>query len=238
MARAYWNGGAMWSRPRRSGDTELRYQCRNWHNFNWLSGDHITEQHVHNLDVINWAIGCSPREAHGQGGREVRVGPDSGQIFDHHHVEYAYQGGATLFSQCRNIPGCRNHVGEYVHGTAGYANVSKAEIFDHRDQLLWKSDLPFRAGQGYQLQMDHFFAALRRGDRPDDIEDAAHSTMTAIMGRMATYSGRKITWNQAIESQHALADVDRLRSWSDVAPIQPTRDGGYPVAIPGQTKVV
>ncbi|WP_417749621.1 Gfo/Idh/MocA family protein [Rosistilla oblonga] len=238
MSRAYWNGSGIWVRPRQQNDTELQYQCRNWYYFNWLCGDHITEQHVHNLDVINWVMDGFPVEAQGQGGRQVRTGDDTGQIFDHHFVEYTYDGGAKLISQCRHMKGCWNSVGEYVHGTRGYAIVNKAEIYDHQDNLIWKSDAAVEQGKGWQQQHHDLFAALRRGESPNEADYGAHSTMTAIMGRMATYGGKVVRWDDAIHSDIALADFDSLRSWDDVPPVLPADDGSYPVAVPGKTIVV
>ena len=108
FARAYWNGGGVWVRPRKPQQTELEYQMRNWYYFNWLCGDHIVEQHIHNLDVINWLKDGFPVKAQAQGGREVRKGKDYGQIFDHHSVEYTYADGTILLSQCRHIKNCWN----------------------------------------------------------------------------------------------------------------------------------
>ena len=108
LARAYWNGDGVWTRNRQPNQTELEYQLNNWYYFNWLSGDHICEQHIHNLDVINWLMDGPPAEAQGQGGRQVRTGDENGQIYDHHMIEYTYANGTKLLSQCRHIPGCWN----------------------------------------------------------------------------------------------------------------------------------
>jgi myo-inositol 2-dehydrogenase / D-chiro-inositol 1-dehydrogenase len=238
FARAYWNGAGLWTRPRRPEQTELEYQLNNWYYFNWLSGDHINEQHVHNLDVINWAMQSYPIEAQGQGGREVRRGANTGQIFDHHMVEFTYPGGARLLSQCRHIPGCGSSVGEHLHGTHGYCDLSAARIFDLDGNLVWESDAKEISGRGWQQEHHDLIAALRSGERPNETQYGALSTMTAIMGRMATYSGKTVKWEQALNSNLALANVDSLRSFSDLPPLMPNSDGGYEVPVPGKSVVL
>ncbi len=238
FARAYWNGSGAWSRPRTKNQTELEYQLRNWYYFNWLCGDHINEQHIHNLDVINWLMKSHPVEAQGQGGREVRKGENTGEIYDHHMVEYVYEGGTRLLSQCRHIPGCRNTVGEHVHCTGGSCDLSAARIHDARGKLIWSSDAKEGRGKGWQQEHVSLFASLRSGDVPNETEYAAHSTMTAIMGRLATYSGKLVKWNEAIQSNRSLADTDTLKSLDHPAPVQPTADGHYAAAVPGKTKVL
>ena len=237
-ARAYWNTGGVWTRPRRMNQTELEYQISNWYYFNWLSGDHINEQHVHNIDVINWVMKGHPIEAQGQGGREVRKGVNTGQIFDHHMVEFSYDGGARLLSQCRHIPGCWSDVTEHVHGTKGYCNVSAAKIFDLRGNLVWESESKEGNGKGWQQEHHNLFAAIRQGEIPNETEYAANSTMTAILGRMATYSGKVVRWEEAINSDVLLAYTDSMHSFDDHAPVLPNEQGEYEVAVPGKFKVV
>src|SRR4029079_1470665 len=106
LMRCYWNSAGVWVYKRKPEMTEMEYQMRNWYYFNWLCGDHIVEQHIHNLDVINWLMDGYPVSANGMGGRQVRTGKDHGEIFDHHFVEYTYANGMKLYSQCRHIPGC------------------------------------------------------------------------------------------------------------------------------------
>ncbi|QEG40239.1 Gfo/Idh/MocA family protein [Roseimaritima ulvae] len=234
-ARAYWNGGGVWVRPRRPEQTELAYQTFNWYYFNWLCGDHINEQHIHNLDVINWVMKGYPVQAQGQGGREVRKGPDHGQIFDHHMIEYTYEGAHNpkMFSQCRHIRGCWNQVAEHVSGTKGFADLSGAKLYDNSGKLLFKSN---GSGGGHQQEHHDLFADLRAGKLPNETEYGAKSTMTAILGRMATYSGKVVTWDEAMESNQSLADFDSLKSFDQEAPIQPDADGNYDVPVPGKTK--
>jgi myo-inositol 2-dehydrogenase / D-chiro-inositol 1-dehydrogenase len=230
FCRAYWNQGAGWSKPRLPQQTELEYQLRNWSYFNWLSGDHIVEQHVHNLDVINWLLGGHPERAQGIGGRQVRTGSEFGQVYDHHTVEFSYRGGVKLLSMCRQMANCWNAVGEFAHGSEGWADIAAGKIFDLDNQLIWEAD-PVRRGHAGELE--NLFAALRSGIYPNEGHYAAESTMTAIMGRMATYSGKEVTWSRCLNSQVALADVAGLRTLRDTAPTLPDANGHYEIAQPG-----
>jgi len=238
FARAYWNAAGVWNRPRRDDQTELEYQLSNWYYFNWLCGDHINEQHIHNIDVINWVMKDHPVEAQGQGGREVRKGSNAGQIFDHHMIEFTYDNGTKMLSQCRHIPGCWSEVTEHVHGTNGYCDVSAAKIFDTKNKLVWESDAKEVSGKGWQQEHHDLFAALRNGQIPNETEYAAISTMTAIFGRMASYSGKVVKWDEAFNSNLSLANVDSLHSFNDIPPLMPNDQGEYEVAVPGRSKVI
>jgi myo-inositol 2-dehydrogenase/D-chiro-inositol 1-dehydrogenase len=233
FARVYWNGSGAWVRPRTTDQTELEYQLRNWYYFNWLSGDHIVEQHVHNLDVINWLLQSHPVEAQGQGGRQVRCGNDHGQIFDHHMVEFTYAGGFKLLSQCRHIQGCWNNVSEHVHGTQGSAAISDALIRDLSGKKVWQSETQEGRGKGWQQEQHDFFAALRAGQVPNEGDYGAYSTMTAILGRLASYSGKRVKWDDAFNSDVHLAVTDAMHSLADRAPVEPNDMGEYPVPMPG-----
>jgi len=236
LTRVYWNGGGVWVRPRQKGQSELEYQMRNWYYFNWLCGDHIVEQHIHNLDVTNWLKDAYPVEAQGQGGREVRDGIDHGEIFDHHFVEFTYADGSKMFSQCRHIRNCWNSVSEHAHGSRGTANISGAKILDADGKRVWAYG---KGGRGGHQQEHHdLFAQLRRGELPNEGDYGAKSTMTAILGRMASYSGKNIRWDDAINSEIVLADVDSLASMADPAPIKPAPDGHYAIPTPGKTVTV
>lgn len=232
FTRVYWNGQGVWVRQRRAGSNELEYQLRNWYYFTWLCGDHIVEQHIHNLDVSNWLMKGPPAECQGQGGRQVRTGKEHGEIFDHYFVEYTYPNGTKMFSQCRHIPGCWNAVAEFAHGTQGYADISGAKIFSRQGELVWRFD--GKGGNGHQEEHDHLFAALRRGEKPNEADFGAYSTLTAIMGRLATHSGQVVKWDEALNSKPALADIDGLHSLTDQAPVQPDAAGVYPVPVPGR----
>ncbi len=230
VSRVYWNGDGVWIRPRTPEQTELEYQMRNWYYFNWLCGDHIVEQHIHNLDVINWLMDGYPVSAQGQGGRQVRTYKDTGQIFDHHIVEFTYDNGHKMFSQCRHIPECWNSVSEHVHGTNGYADISAAKIFSADGKPIFQS----KAGRdGHQQEHHDLFADIRNGIIPNEGEYGAKSTMTAIFGRLATYTGKQLNWKDAINSQVTLCDVDKLKSMNDEAPVKPLENGNYPIPVPG-----
>ena len=237
MGRAYWNGAGVWVNPRKPEQTETEYQMRNWYYFNWLCGDHITEQHIHNLDVINWVMDGYPVKAQGQGGRQVRTGPDSGQIYDHHFVEFTYDNGTTMLSQCRHQPRCWNQVSEFIHGTKGWCDISAAKIYDLDNNLVWESDASEVNGKGWQQEHIDLFAELRKGNIPNEGEYGAKSTMTSIMGRMATYSGKVVNWDQCLNSEEALADFDAITSLDVEAPVKPDEDGKYPIAMPGKYTV-
>ncbi len=237
--RSYWNGAyPAKTPPQRQGLTEMEYQLRDWYFFTWLSGDHICEQHIHNLDVCNWVMGGPPVEANGMGGRQQRTGKEYGQIFDHHAVEFTYTDGTKMFSQCRQIPGCWRSVSEHVHGTKGHANVGSS--IEVAGEQPWKP----RAAKSksgarhfpnpYQVEHDALFDAIRN-DRPHmEAEYGATSSMTAILGRMATYSGKVVTWEEAIHSELSLWP-ERLAFDAD-PPVLPNPDGSYPVPMPGMTK--
>jgi len=231
--RAYFNTGAIWVRPRQPGQTEMQYQVRNWYHFTWVCGDHIVEQHVHDLDVCNWIKRGHPIEAQGTGGRQVCTAKDQGEIFDHHAVEFTYDDGVKLFSYCRQISGCWGSFSEHAHGTKGYASIqghgSSKLVVDGREPVVWR-----RGPDGHQVEHDHLFAALLAGKPYNECDKTVDSTMTAIMGRMATYSGKLVTWDEALNSQLDL--MPKSWSWDAEAPVQPDKDGYYACAMPGLTK--
>lgn len=225
-ARVYWNGAGVWVRDRQPEQTEMEYQMRNWYYFNWLCGDHIVEQHIHNLDVINWLKGAYPTQCQGMGGREVRKGPNNGEIFDHHAVEYEYADGSRMFSYCRHIPGCWSSVTEHVHGTKGSADISGGRI-EATGEKPWKYRGP--NNNPYQTEHDDLFAAIREGKPYNEAEMGAYSTLTSIMGRMATYSGKMVSWDKALNSELSLAPKEFT---FEATPPVPS------VAVPGQTQAV
>ncbi|MCA8949131.1 MAG: Gfo/Idh/MocA family oxidoreductase [Planctomycetes bacterium] len=196
FARCSWNQGGLWKADRKPEWSDMEWQIRNWLYFTWLSGDHITEQHVHNIDVINWAFQGHPVKARGMGGRQVRTDPSYGHIFDHHNVQFLYEGGEWCFSECRQIAGCLNDVSEHVYGTEGEAHMSSGgwNIVGDRP---WQYDGV--RNNPYQTEHDDFFASIRAGKPLNEAEYVAHSTMTAIMGRMATYTGKEISWDDALD---------------------------------------
>jgi len=235
-AQAWWNNDGVWVRPRKYNQTEMEYQMRNWYYFNWLCGDHINEQHIHNLDVINWFKQGYPVKAQGMGGRQVRKGKEHGEIFDHHYVEYTYADGSVLNSQCRHIPGTMSRVDEVLIGTKGKIQCGAANIVDLKGKVLYQFDKKTE-NQPYQQEHDELFAAIAKGEyKFADAENGAKSTMTAILGRMATYSGQVMDWDKSINS--GLDIMPKVYDWNAKPPVLPNEDGYYPVAVPGVTKFV
>jgi len=250
--QVYWNSPGVWVRKRRSGQTEMEYQMRNWYYFNWLCGDHILEQHIHNIDVANWFIGGYPAQAQGMGGRQVRNGKDHGEIFDHHYVEFSYDSGAIISSQCRHQPGCTRRVDESFQGTEGSVNTRKGLFSDLDGNQAYKyktgyqgpylhssgddpklSD-PLSEPDPYQVEHDKLFASIRNGGVIADAENGAKSTLTAIMGRMATYSGKIISWDQVMNSD--LQIMPETIDWNNNPPTMPDSNGIYPIPTPGITE--
>jgi myo-inositol 2-dehydrogenase/D-chiro-inositol 1-dehydrogenase len=236
LARAYWNGQTPWLKLRQDNWSEMEYQMRNWYYFNWLCGDHIVEQHIHNIDVINWIKNAYPVTAQGQGGCEVRKGKEYGEIFDHHMIEFTYADGTVLLSQCRHIPGCWNNVSEHVHGTKGRSDVSGSKIFGADGKTL--HDFAKLGGDGHQQEHHDLFADLRAGRIPNEGEWGALSTMTAIFGRMATYSGKLLKWDDALNSELVISPVEKFTSFDDEPPVKPLPEGGYALPVPGKTQVI
>ena len=235
--QVYWNDGGVWVKKRKSSQSELEYQMRNWYYFTWLCGDHILEQHIHNIDVANWFVGDYPISAQGMGGREVRNGIDHGQIFDHHFVEFTYASGAVISSQCRHQTGTASRVDEVFQGSNGSVVTGKGEMTDLSGNIKYKYPNKWNEDPNpYQVEHDKLFQSIRNNEVINDVEYGAKSTMTAIMGRMATYTGKKITWDQAINSKEML--VPKNLTWNSTPPTLPDDNGKYLVAIPGKTQFI
>ncbi|QGJ69946.1 putative dehydrogenase [Planctomycetales bacterium 10988] len=238
--RCFWNSGPPAKTAIFPDDsmTELEYQVRNWYFFDWLSGDHICEQHIHNIDVCNWVKGDHPVTAEGMGGRQVRTGKNEGNIFDHHAVIFTYADGTKMYSYCRQIPGCSRSVAEFVDGSNGRAELGTSEcaLFDGEKEL-WKSNRRNADRESpYQVELDVLVDAIRNDKEHNEVEYGAMSTMTAILGRLATYSGKEISWEEAYNAKDSIT-TDAL-SWDAEAPVKPLEEGGYRIAVPGRTEVV
>jgi predicted dehydrogenase len=230
-------GGTGKYHKRRREETELEYQVRHWYYFTWLSGDFIVEQSVHDFDAACWMKGEHPIRAQGQGGRLVRTGDDYGNIFDHFYVEYDFPDGSKLLSQHRHMGNCWSQIAQFADGTRGVASVvskrtGAIQPYDAQ-QPQWQGD---DHGNSYQIEHDRLFDAIRN-DRPhNEAVYGAHATMTAILGRMAAYSGKMLSWDEALHSDRQLtADAE---SWDAPAPVNPRPDGGYEIPVPGLTKVL
>ena len=235
LARVYWNGTKPWVRERKEGMTEMEYQVWNWYQFVWTCGDHIVEQHIHNLDVINWIKNDYPKTAQGQGGCIFRE-KEFGEIFDHHMVEFTYGDGTVMLSECRHQPNTWTSVAEHIHGTKGRADVSGSKIYDADGKII--HDFGKLGADGHQQEHHDLFAELRAGKTPQEGEWGAKSTMTAIFGRMATYSGKMLNWDDCINSQVVVSPVDKYTSYNDEPPTKPDANGWYALPVPGKTKVV
>jgi hypothetical protein len=228
LLQAYWNGGGIWFRQPNEGWSEMRKQINNWYHYIWLSGDNICEQHIHNLDVCNWAKNAHPVEANGMGGGEVRRrdNPGGTQIFDHHFVEFTYPDGTKMYSQCRHVRNAFNSVSEYAFGTKGRGGMTAdGEITD-------VGGVEFKFGD-YDQEHYALNAAILNDTPYNEGHFGATSSMTAVLGRMATYSGRVIKWDEAVEKGRDEAPgIENFTMDSD-PPIMPDENGQYPIVYPG-----
>jgi predicted dehydrogenase len=221
--------GSNWAEPRQREWTDMQYQMRNWYNFTWLSGDFNVEQHVHFLDVCAWVMKDEyPVRAVGMGGRQVRQGPEYGHIYDHFAVVYEYANGVKLFSNCRHQPNCWKDISAHVMGTKGRALLSeKRKGLVIQTASDWYYSGP--TNQMYQTEHDELFASIRSGKPINNGDYMTRSTLLAIMGRMAAYTGKLITWEMALNSKEDLSPP--AYDWNIKLP-DPL------VAMPGKTPFV
>jgi len=225
--RAYWNQGVLWFKPHQPDQTEVQYQMRNWYNFTWLCGDHIVEQHIHNLDVMNWGIGATPIRAVGMGGRQRSVPnpQDYGVIFDHFAVDYEYPNGVHVLSMCRQIDGCDQNVSEAFVGTkgmwssGGYKLNGKGVLTKEQDKA---------AVDPYVQEHTDLIESVRTGKPLNELKRVAESTLTAILGRMTTYTGKPLKWEEAMNSKEQLMPEPANLNWDTQLP-------KWAVAVPGKT---
>ncbi len=219
--QVYWNQGGLWRAERKPEMSDMEWQVRNWLYFTWLSGDHVVEQHVHNIDVANWALGAHPVRANGVGGRQVRTDPGYGHIFDHFAVELEYPSGARILSMCRQQDGTARHVGEHFTGTKGTSNG--------QDWIRAAESWKFR-GEGvnpYVQEHTDLIASIRAGKPLNEGRQIAESTLSAIMAREAAYTGQVITWEEIMAS-----DLDLVPKRLAFGPLPVA-----PVPQPGVTKL-
>ena len=229
FTRVYWNGSGIWNRGRAEGMSEIEYQVHNWYHFCWVSGDNIGEQHIHNIDIGNWVQGDQhPVKANGMGGCTTRYVGDNkgtGQIFDHHFVEFTYENGAKMYSQCRHMRGCFGGVSEAAHGTKGTSTCS--------GRIAGQNEWRFtgKGVSGHQQEQTDLIATLRAGKRYNEGYYGANSSMTAAMGRIANYSGKEILWDELLAK--GKSEMPAELSWDAEAPVTKGADGQYPIPIPG-----
>ena len=225
-AQVYWCGGDMlgyWKWWDRENMAEMEWQCRSWPWFVWTSGDHMVEQHVHNLDIANWALGAHPVSAYGMGGRAVRK---LGNIWDHFAVEYEYPGGIRVLSMCRQINGCADRVSEHLVGTKGTVYTdSQIGRIEGATAYEYKGPNP----NPYVQEHADLIASIRAGKPLNEAKRVAESTLTAILGRMSAYTGRQINWDWAVKS----SKLDLTPPKYDLKAAFPVE----PVAVPGVTQL-
>ncbi|MEO8474096.1 MAG: Gfo/Idh/MocA family oxidoreductase [Chryseolinea sp.] len=225
------NGGDLWYNPRQAPWTDMEYQMRNWYYQNWLSGDYLVEMIVHSLDLMQWAMGDKlPETATASGGRQVRVDPKFGNIYDHFAIEYVYANGVRGFSFSRQQPGCSNRNSVEIVGSLGNA---RANMGESAHEITGKNKWIYEGAKNnpYQTQHDELFASIRNSKPMNDGERMANSTMVAILGRMAAYSGETLSWEEAINSNQKLGPAFEDYAW-DFKYKSPE------IAIPGVTKVI
>jgi myo-inositol 2-dehydrogenase / D-chiro-inositol 1-dehydrogenase len=238
-SRVYWNGGGVWE-PRRTREevkSEMEYQLRNWYYYNWLCGDHICEQHIHNLDIGCWLKGDKwPVKANGMGGRQVRADKRYGEIFDHHACEFYFDDGSVMISQCRHIPNCTDSVTEHAHGTKGNIHLDSNPRGCYFE--IGGKKIPFKGSTENPYVVEHrdLQTAIKENKKYNEAHRGAYSSMVAILGRMCTYSGREIEWDAALNADYALRPSSY--SWDGTPPTVPNEKGEYPIAVPGITKYV
>lgn len=226
-AQEYYMTGPIWLRERKSGMSDMEWQCRNWYYFTWLSGDHIVEQFVHNLDVINWVMQAHPESAYAMGGRIERVDPAYGHIYDHFSVEYEYPGGVPVEAKCRQINQAANRITNKIIGTKGTAELHPrhSKLMSHSGEVLFEMSKP--GNNGYVQEHTDLIDAIRSGSPINEARQIAESTLTAVLGRESAYTGQMLTWQELMDSN------------LDLVP-KKFAFGSMPlpaVAVPGKTKL-
>ena len=233
--QVYWNGSGIWYRNRQPNTTVMQFQVNNWYHFNWLCGDHIAEQHVHNIDVANWFLDRLPESAYGVGGRQNRVESQPSEIYDHHAVNFTYPGGVRIASQCKQFPGGDGRVDEEFQGSKGVLRLHPgfAQITDHSGKELWKF-----SGENpdpYQVEHDELHAAIRNDTPKNDAYYGATSSFSSVLGRLATYSGKTWDYQKALDLDYRT--MPENPSWETVPPVVPDKDGNYPLPMPQTFKI-
>ncbi|MBL8823448.1 MAG: Gfo/Idh/MocA family oxidoreductase [Planctomycetia bacterium] len=220
--RCYWNQGVLWKVDRTEKMSDLEWQLRNWYNFMWICGDHIVEQHIHNIDVCNWVMNDHPIKARGSGFR-TRTDPNFGHIYDHFSIEYEYPKNVFMHSMCRQISGCWDSVSEQVFGSNGHSDP--AGSINGKPTVAREA---VRKAQGpYVQEHTDLIEAIRSGKTVNELKTVADSTLTAIMGRMSAYSGKEVTWDAALNS--TLDTFPKVLDFNEKYPAPP-------VPIPGKYK--
>jgi myo-inositol 2-dehydrogenase/D-chiro-inositol 1-dehydrogenase len=224
--RAVYNTGTLWSRGRKEEWSDFEWQLRMWIYYDWLSGDQPVEQHIHTIDVTDWAMGARPERAVATGGRQVRVEEQFGNVYDHFTIDYEYPGGKHVMSMCRQMANTANHVGCYISGTKGEADIYKATIKDYAGKELWKYGGEISIAKAYVQEHTDLVNSIRAGNPLNEAEQVALSTLTAILGREAAYTGKVIEQKDMLAS-----DLDLSPPRYEFGP-NPVR----PVPMPGRER--
>jgi len=227
---ARYCGSGIWYRPRKEGMSDVQYQLNNWMHFIWLSGDQIAEQAVHNIDTFNWVMGTNPVSAYGSGGRFTR--PEDSEMWDNVSVDYDYPDGRTVSFMCRQIPGTKADVNNLVYGTEGTCQIGASNagsrIFDRSGKKVW--EMAGKISDAYRQEHKDLVDSIRAGKPIVELKQTADSSMVAILGRTAAYTGQRVTWEfMTKESQLDLFPKDL--DWNG-----PLESSGF--AIPGRTKLI
>ena len=226
----YWNQGMLWYRNREKGWSDMEWMIRDWVNWKWLSGDHIVEQHVHNIDVFLWMSGYKVAKATGFGARHRRI---TGDQYDQFSIDFEMENGVHLHSMCRQIDGCSNAVGEIIYGTKGSWNSFDHEIKDLDGNVVWKFDnekaeTEFQQHNPYVLEHVDLVNHIRKGEPIDEATACAMSTLAGVMGRTAAYTGDTVSWDDMSQSE-----MDYLPEKLEIGPMDMS---GYTVQVPGKVK--
>jgi myo-inositol 2-dehydrogenase / D-chiro-inositol 1-dehydrogenase len=220
-ARAYWNQGGLWVKPRQADWTDMEYQLRNWLYYTWLSGDHIVEQHVHNIDVVNWGMNAVPVRVFGVGGRQARTAPEYGHIYDHFGLDFEYANGVHMLSMCRQQPGTPGLVAEALVGTKGTLETHDGRRYEITGPNAWRWEGEFTSP--YVQEHTNLIESIRAGKPINELKQVADSTLCAIAGREAAYTGRVIAFDQFVAT-----DTNLMPTRLEFGPIPVP-----PVAVPG-----
>ena len=221
--QVFWNQGGLWNQGRQASWSDTEWQIRNWLYFAWLSGDHIVEQHVHNIDVANWVLRAHPIRAVGVGGRQFRTEARYGHIYDHFAIDFEYPNGVRVLSMCRQIPGTRSRIGEHFIGATGTSNAA-GEI---SGRASWQFESTQKPVAPMVQEHTDLVASIRAGKPINELKQIAESTLTAIMGREAAYTGQELTWDEVLNAEQNLLPPAIAFGPLDVPP----------VAMPGRTKL-
>jgi len=225
-ARAYFNTGQLWFRDRKEDWSDMEFMIRDWVNWNWLSGDHIVEQHVHNLDTQSLFLGMTPIKAVGFGGRHRRV---TGDQFDFFNIDFEYENGLHMQSYCRQIDGCKNNVSDHLTGTNGSTNC-RGMIWDADGNVVWNFDDEFGKEVRSMYKQEHvdFVTSIRTSEARNEVVETAYSTLMGISGRESAYTGKEVVLDEMLESGMTLGPDKYELGSSDMINNTPP--------VPGQDK--